>query len=401
MSMPSFDEPAALQVPLARDVIRNLRGSRIREVSNAGLDLPDVLPFWFGESDQVTPAFIRTAAAAALDRGATFYTHNLGIPPLRQAIATYVTALHGRTAADHVVVTSAGVNALMLAAQLVIGPGDRAVAVTPLWPNVVEIPKILGADVETVSLDFGPAGWTLDVDRLVAALTPGTRLLIVNSPNNPTGWVMQRDAQRTVLDHCRRHGIWIIADEVYERLYFGGPDGEATVAPSFLDVADRDERVICVNSFSKSWLMTGWRLGWMVLSHGLTADLGKLIEYNTSCAPSFVQQAGIVAVTEGEAFVRTLVTELKAARDHLVAALSTLPDVEVHAPDGAMYVFFRLEAAADSLAFCKRMVRDARVGLAPGSAFGDDGEGYVRWCYACQPDRLDEGVRRLRAALAG
>jgi len=381
----------------ARDAIRGLRGSRIREVSNAGLDLPDVLPFWFGESDQVTPAFIRDAAADALARGATFYTHNLGIPRLRAALASYATGLHGATSTDQVVVTSAGVNALMLAAQLVIGPGDRTVEVTPLWPNIVEIPKILGAEVETVSLEFGPHGWTLDVQRLLAALTPGTRALVVNSPNNPTGWVMTRDDQQVVLDHCRRLGIWIIADEVYERLYFG--DGPA--APSFLDIADRDERVICVYSFSKSWLMTGWRLGWMVLPASLTGDLGKLIEYNTSCAPSFVQEAGLVAVSDGEPFVRQLVRDLRDSRDHLVSALSTLPGAEVHAPLGAMYVFFRLEQARDSLAFCKRMVREARVGLAPGSAFGDDGEGYVRWCYACRPERLDEGVLRVRRALGG
>ena len=395
--MPDPASPSSTAHVAARDAIRSLRGSRIREVSNAGLDLPDVLPFWFGESDQVTPEFIRKAAAEALERGATFYTHNLGVPRLRAALAAYVGALHGATAMENVVVTSAGVNALMLAAQLVIGPGDRTVAVTPLWPNVVEIPKILGAEVETVSLEFGADGWTLDVDRLLAALTPETRALIVNSPNNPTGWVMPRDAQRVVLEHCRRHGIWILADEVYERLYFG----DAPAAPSFLDLAARDERVICVYSFSKSWLMTGWRLGWMVLPAGLTDDLGKLIEYNTSCAPSFVQEAGIVAVRDGDDFVRQLVVDLRTSRDHLVAALSTLPGAEVHAPLGAMYVFFKLDQATDSLAFCKRMVREARVGLAPGSAFGDDGEGYVRWCYACKPERLDAGVDRVRRALQG
>ncbi|WP_059410433.1 pyridoxal phosphate-dependent aminotransferase [Cupriavidus basilensis] len=381
----------------ARAAVHHLRASRIREVANAGIGLPDVLPFWFGESDQVTPAFIRDAASRALAGGATFYTHNLGIAPLREALAGYVSALHGATAADNVAVTSAGVNALMLAAQLVAGPGDRAVAVTPLWPNLVEIPKILGAGVETVSLDYGAHGWTLDLDQLLAALTPGTRLLMINSPNNPTGWVMSRADQQAVLDHCRRHGIWIIADEVYERLYYGG--GEHAVAPSFLDIASRDERVICVNSFSKAWLMTGWRLGWMVLPAALTGDLGKLIEYNTSCAPSFVQEAGIVAVREGEAFTRELVGKLRAARDHLVSALSEVPGVDVHAPEGAMYVFFRLEGARDSLALCKQLVREAHLGLAPGSAFGDEGEGFVRWCYACDTARLDEGARRLRAFL--
>ena len=394
-SRQSFITEAA---PLARDVVHGLRASRIREVANAGIGLPDVLPFWFGESDQVTPQFIRDAAAQALAGGATFYTHNLGIAPLRAALSDYVSRLHGATPVDHIAVTSAGVNALMLAAQLVAGPGDRVVAVTPLWPNLVEIPRILGATVETVTLDFGADGWTLDVDKLLRALTPGTRAVMINSPNNPTGWVMSRAQQQAVLDHCRRHGIWIIADEVYERLYYGREGG---VAPSFLDIASRDERVIAVNSFSKAWLMTGWRLGWMVLPASLLDDLGKLVEYNTSCAPSFVQEAGVVAVRDGEAFTQDLVQRLRTARDHLVAALSALPGVEAHAPDGAMYVFFRLAGAADSLSLCKQLVRDARLGLAPGSAFGNEGEGFVRWCYACDVVRLDEGVRRLRAFLAG
>jgi aspartate/methionine/tyrosine aminotransferase len=389
--------PQAIDLPIAaRDVVRTLRASRIREVANAGFGVPDVLPFWFGESDRVTPDFIRDAAAAALSRGATFYTHNLGIAPLRSALADYVTALHGRTAMDQVAVTSAGVNALMLAAQLVVGPDDRAVAITPLWPNVVEIPKILGAHVETVSLDYGAHGWTLDVDKLLAALTPDTRLLTINSPSNPTGWVMPREAQQAVLAHCRRHGIWILADEVYERLYYGGQ----AAAPSFLDLAERDERLICVNSFSKSWLMTGWRLGWMVLPSALTDDLGKLIEYNTSCAPSFVQEAGVAAVRDGEHFIRGEQARLQAARDHLVRALGALPSVDVQTPEGAMYVFFRIAGAHDSLALCKELVREAHLGLAPGSAFGPEGEGFVRWCYACDINRLDEGVARLRAFLS-
>ena len=395
---PDLPDSHPPSLPLvARDAIHRLRASRIREVANAGIDLPDVIPFWFGESDQVTPVFIRDAASRALADGATFYTHNLGIAPLREAIAAYVADLHGATSVDHVAVTSAGVNALMLAAQLVVGPGDRAVAVTPLWPNVVEIPKILGAHVETVPLDYDARGWTLDVDRLIAALTPDTRVLIVNSPNNPTGWVIPREAQQRVLAHCRRNDTWIIADEVYERLYFG----DERAAPSFLDIASRDERVICANSFSKSWLMTGWRLGWLVMPASLTPDLGKLIEYNTSCAPSFVQQAGITAIRDGASFTEDLVRRMRIARDHLVGALAALPGVDVHTPEGAMYVFFRLEGTSDSLALCKRLVREARLGLAPGSAFGDEGEGFVRWCYACEPARLDLGIERLGNFLLG
>ncbi|POR46078.1 aspartate/methionine/tyrosine aminotransferase [Paraburkholderia eburnea] len=382
----------------AREAVQALRASQIREVANAGFGIADVLPFWFGESDRVTPAFIREAAAQALTRGDTFYTHNLGIAPLRDALSRYVGELHGATPADHIAVTSAGVNALMLAAQLVTGAGERVVAVTPLWPNLVEIPKILGASVETVALDYGARGWALDLDRLLAALRPGTKLLMINSPNNPTGWVMSRDEQRAVLEHCRRHGIWIVADEVYERLYYGAA-GERT-APSFLDLASRDERLICVNSFSKAWLMTGWRLGWMVAPRALMDDLGKLVEYNTSCAPSFVQQAGVVALEQGEASTQALVADLRASRDHLAAALAQLPGVDVKVPQGAMYLFFRLAGAQHSLELCKALVREAGLGLAPGSAFGPEGEGFVRWCYACDPERLDAGVARLTRYLA-
>jgi aspartate/methionine/tyrosine aminotransferase len=389
--MSDFEPSSSVSLP--REAVRALRSSQIREVANAGFGVPDVLPFWFGESDRVTPPFIREAAAEALGRGDTFYTHNLGIAPLRESLARYVSELHGATSVDNVAVTSAGVNALMLAAQLVVGAGDRVVAVTPLWPNLVEIPKILGATVETVSLSYGERGWTLDLDRLLAALTPDTRLLMINSPNNPTGWVMTRDQQRAVLEHCRRLGIWIVADEVYERLYYG--DASERTAPSFLDLASREERLICVNSFSKAWLMTGWRLGWMVVPRTLTDDLSKLVEYNTSCAPSFVQQAGIAAVEHGEPFTRALVADLRASRDHLAAALAKLPGVDVKVPHGAMYLFFRLAGAQNSLELCKALVRDAGLGLAPGSAFGPQGEGFVRWCYACDPARLDAGVERL------
>ncbi|WP_175777544.1 pyridoxal phosphate-dependent aminotransferase [Burkholderia anthina] len=391
----SADFGPATGEPAARSAVQGLRASLIREVANAGFGVPDVLPFWFGESDRVTPAFIRDAAAAALRDGATFYTHNLGTTSLRDAIAAYVSARHGATSADTIAVTSSGVNALMLAAQMLVGPGDRVVAVTPLWPNLVEIPKILGAHVECVPLGHGDAGWQLDLDRLLAALTPGTRMLLVNSPNNPTGWTLSRDDQQAVLAHCRRHGIWLVADEVYERLAFG-PGG----APSFLDIAARDDRVVVVNSFSKAWAMTGWRLGWFVAPASVMGDLSKLVEYNTSCAPVFVQAAGEVALRDGEPFVQSFVTALRDARDHLVAALRTLPGVDVPPPPGAMYLFLRVPGADDSLAFCKALVREAGLGLAPGRAFGPEGEGFVRWCYACAPARLDAGVERLRDFLA-
>jgi aspartate/methionine/tyrosine aminotransferase len=244
-----------------RQAIETLGASRIREVANAGIGRDDVLAFWFGESDEVTPEAVRRAAAESLARGETFYAHNLGLPELRDAVAAYVSSLHAPVGAGRVAITSSGVTALMLAAQLLLDPGDEVVAVVPVWPNLTAQPAILGARVTEVPLVPRAGAWTLDLDRLLAAVTPATRMLLVNAPNNPTGWTLTRDEQRALLDHCRRTGTWIVADEVYERLWFG----EGAAAPSFLDLATPEDRVIVVQSFSKSFLMTGWRLGWMVL----------------------------------------------------------------------------------------------------------------------------------------
>ena len=379
----------------ARAAVTQLAASRIREVANVGMGRPDVLAFWFGESDEVTPDFIRTAAADALAAGDTFYTQNLGLPALREAIARYQSVLHRAVPAESVVVTNSGMSALMIATQALVGPGDRVVVVTPVWPNLLEIPRILGASVESVALRPTPEGWQLDLDALISALTPGTRMLILNSPANPTGWVMDREAQRTVLEHCRRHGIWILSDDAYERLVFGGPDA----APSFLDIAEPDDRLVSANTFSKTWRMTGWRLGWLTAPPALVGALGTLVEYNTSCAPGFVQRAGLAALTQGEADVVAARDRLKASRDRLLAGLRAIDRVQCPYPDGAMYAFFRIDGLTDSLALCKRLVVEAGVGLAPGAAFGPEAEGYVRWCFATSVDRIDAGLERFRRGL--
>ena len=379
----------------ARPAVRALTASKIRELFNAGLGRSDVLPFWVGEPDEATPEFIRRAGMDSIAAGELFYTHNLGIAELRQALAAYVTRLHRPTQSEQIAVTSAGVNALMLGSQLLVDPGDRVVEVVPLWPNLQEIPRILGAEVVTVPQEFAREGWTLDTDRLLDALTPGTKALYVNSPNNPTGWTISREAQQAVLERCRALGIWIFADDAYERQYYAG----SGVAPSFLDLMQDGDRVISTNTFSKAWCMTGWRLGWLVVPPPLTDDLGKLIEYNTSCTPVFVQRAGLAAVRDGEPVIAHMLERLRAARDLLVAELNRIEGVEAALPSGTMYAFFRVRGMRDSLAFCKQLVRDVGLGLAPGSAFGPEGEGCVRWCFAASEARLRDGLARLRRAL--
>jgi aspartate/methionine/tyrosine aminotransferase len=299
--------------------------------------------------------------------------------------------------AERIAVTSSGVNALMLATELLAGAGDEVVAVVPVWPNLTQQPTMMGARVRRVALRPDPAGvWRLDVQALIDAVTPTTKVLLVNSPNNPTGWTLERDEQRSLLEHCRRTGTWLVADEVYERMWFGA----GRSAPSFLDLASPEDRLIVVHSFSKSFLMTGWRLGWMVVPDGVVAQVGKLIEFNTSCAPEFVQHGGLAALALGDTFVDGLVQRLRTCRDLLLSQLRQLPGVTVAVPDGGLYAFLRVEGQHDSLTLAKRLVAEQGLGLAPGIAFGPEGEGWLRWCFASrEPERLVRGVERLAKAL--
>ncbi len=382
---------------IMRPIIAGLPASKIREVANAGLGRSDVLAFWFGESDEATPSVVNEAAIESLRAGETFYSHNLGLPELREALAAYLSDLHAPVAPDRIAVTSSGVSALMIANQLLVGPGDEVVAVVPVWPNITAQPEILGARVRRVSLRVQEGAWGLDLPALLEAITPQTRAVLVNAPSNPTGWTLTRQEQQALLAHCRRTGTWIVADEVYERVYF---EPGRRAAPSFLDIAEADDRLVVVHSFSKSFLMTGWRLGWLVLPPGFSAEVAKLIEFNTSCAPVFVQRAGLAAVRGSDAFVPGLVQRLKICRDTLIPRLAELPRVIVSSPRGGMYAFFRVEGEDDSLAFAKRLVEEVGLGLAPGVAFGDEAEGWLRWCFASRdPTRLVEGIGRLSRAL--
>jgi len=382
--------------PFMRQTVLDLEESRIREVANAGMGRPDVLAFWFGESDEVTPDVVRQAAIDSMQKGETFYSHNLGLPELRQTVSDYMSALHGPIGMSRIAITSGGVNALMLAAQALIDAGDEVVAVTPVWPNLTAQALVMGADLKCVALRPVNGQWQLDMAALKAAVTPATRMLIVNSPNNPTGWTLSRVEQAEILAHCRATGTWVLADEVYERLYYESdtPNG---CAPSFLDVSEPDDRLIVVHSFSKSFLMTGWRLGWLVMPEAMTHHMGKLIEFNTSCASVFTQRAGVVALQNTANITPRVVAHLKACRDTLVPLLQAVPGVQLAPAKGGMYAFFKLEGHPDSVATAKRLVAEAGLGLAPGEAFAPEAAGWLRWCFASKDlGRLGEGVARLK-----
>ncbi len=385
--------------PFLRQTILDVEESRIREVANAGMGRSDVLAFWFGESDEVTPQVVRQAAIDSINQGETFYAHNLGMPELREAVSTYMSALHGPVGVERLAITSGGVNALMLAVQSLVDAGDEVVAVTPVWPNLTAQALVMGANLKCVSLQPVRGQWVLDMAALLTAITPRTRLLIVNSPNNPTGWTLTRDEQATLLAHCRHTGTWILADEVYERLYYEG-DTANGAAPSFLDVSDPDDRLVVVHSFSKSFLMTGWRLGWLVMPEAMTQPMGKLIEFNTSCTSVFTQRAGMAALQHTADITPQVVAHLKQCRDTLVPLLQSVPGVELASARGGMYAFFKLQGHADSVVTAKRLVVEAGLGLAPGEAFAPEAQGWLRWCFASKDlDRLAQGVDRLKAWL--
>ncbi|MGI4801828.1 MAG: pyridoxal phosphate-dependent aminotransferase [Janthinobacterium lividum] len=387
-ALPPFDT-------LARSDIEALPGSLIRAVAQEGLGLQDVIPLWFGEPDSVTPGFIRDAAKRALDHGETFYVSNYGIPPLRDAIARYQNGLGRGSAPERVCVTPSGVNAILLACQALLSPGDRVVLPTPHWPNLAGIPAVLGAVLATVPLHLRDGRWRIDLDRLLAALTPDTRMVMLNAPANPTGWMLTRAEQVVLLTHCRRYGIWILADDVYERLVF-----DQGAASTFLDLAGPDDRVVSINSFSKSWAMTGWRLGWITAPERLMPSLGKLSEYNTSCAPAFIQHAAIAALEQGEPFIAETVARYRHRRDLVAELLQTIPGVSVPHADGAMYAFFSVAGCTDSFSLATSLLREARVGLAPGIAFGSEGEGCLRLCFTIEEARLREACIRITDGLA-
>lgn len=378
-----------------RPALDAIPGSLIREVSEAGRAIPGLIRLFFGEPDTVTPAFIREAAKAALDAGHTFYAPNPGIAPLREAISRYLTRNGRAVGPERVAVTASGVNALMLVAQALLSPGDRVVIPMPAWPNMDGIARVMGATVTPLPIRIANGVWRVDLDELLATVTPDTRLLFLNSPGNPTGWTLSAEEQRVILDHCRRTGTWILADDVYERLYFAGD-----AAPSFLSIATERDRVVSVNSFSKSWAMTGWRLGWIVAPPALMDSLAKLNEFNMSSAPTFVQHAGVVALDQGDAFIAETRARYRACRDMALDILGAVSGVAAPRPDGAMYLFLRIAGCTDSVALAKSLLTSAGVGLAPGAAFGAGGEGHLRLCFAQSEDRLRTACERLAAALA-
>jgi aspartate aminotransferase len=384
-------------MPELRPVIAKMQNQRISEVTRLGIEDPDVIPLWFGESDLVTPDFIQRAAKEALAAGQTFYVHRRGIRALRDAVQGYLERLYPvGLDIDRITITGSGMTAIMVALECLVDNGDNVVIVSPIWPNIFYAVETMGGQCRHVRLDLTDAGWQLDLDRLFSACDRRTRAVFVASPGNPTGWIMDRGQQLALLEFVRERGIWIIADEVYHRLVFDGHDP----TPSFLEISDPEDALFLVQSFSKSWAMTGWRLGWLVHPASIADRVGDLSAINNTGATTFVQHAGVVAIREGEPFIASMVDYCRRGRDIAYAALSAMDRVRLALPEAAFYAFFAVEGLDDDLEFAKRLVRSARVGLAPGSAFGPGNEGHLRLCFARREDRLVEALTRLGQALS-
>ena len=370
--------------------------SRIRELAEIAMSMPGVLKLYFGESNLPTPDFIKRAAQEAMADGFTYYTENAGLPSLRKSLARYYAETHAveLDPAREFVVTASGVQALHLAIRCVLDPGDDAIILTPAWPNGSAIVQMCNAQVKQLAHPLCGHRYAIDFDALEAAVTPRTKLLLYTSPSNPLGWTATESEQERLLDFARRHDLWLMADEVYERLHYPA-DGANRPAPTILKKCTRDDSVIVVQSFSKTYCMTGWRLGWIAARADLIARATQLNEFVVSHAPSFVQRAGETALLCGEKTIAEMLAQYRANRYFCLAALRRMPGVTVPQPDGAFYLFPKIEGLNDSFGFCKRLLVEQQVGLAPGVAFGAGGEGSVRICYAAEQNILEPAMERL------
>ncbi len=375
--------------------------SRIRELADIAMKMDDVLKLYFGESNVPTPDYIKRAAARALEEGYTFYTENAGLPGLRQDLADYYRRVQDvdLDPRSEIVITASGVQALNVTIRCVLNPGDEALVLTPAWPNAaaniwmdnaipMEIPLLLRGD-----------RYAVDFNSLEATVTPRTRLLVYTSPSNPLGWVATEDEQEELLAFARCHNLWLLADEVYERLYYRGIE-IGVPAPSILRKASRDDAVIVAQSFSKTYCMTGWRIGWLVARRDVGEKATQLNEFIISHPASFIQRAAQAGLAQGEEELRRMLARLKENRDFCLAALREMPGITVPSPDGAFYLFPKIEGLTDSFAFCRKLLEETHVGLAPGVAFGTGGEGSVRICYAAERRILEQAMERLARFLS-
>ena len=380
-----------------------LEPSGLARIFDLGRGVEGLIPLWLGETDLVTPGFIRDAAIKALEDGKTFYLNARGLPALRQAIA----GLHSRTTgiaveAARVTVPGSAMLAVVSALQCVANTGDNIVIVAPIWPNIFNAAKVMGAEPRLVRLeeDWNAGRWHLDLDRLFAACDGRTKAFFLASPGNPTGWTLTSDQQRAILAFARARGIAIIADEVYGTLTYNG----GAHAPSFLQVADPEDALFVIAGFSKPFAMTGWRMGWLLHPKSLENAFEVSAQTNNTGAASFLQYGALAALSpQGDDFRAELLARCARGRAVVDEFLSRQNRIRWLKPDGAFYGFLHIEGLSDSMAFAETLALQHRVGVSPGSSFGlgdPRDEAYVRICFARDAANLAEGLRRIEEGVS-
>ncbi len=382
--------------PVFRSVLSMLTPNQGAEMLRYGWTKPGILSLAQGEGSLPTPSFITEATAKALQEGKTFYAPVLGIPELRQEISTYYAQVFNHNIpTNRIFATSSGTTAMHLALTSVLDEGDEIVAVTPIWKNLlgaIELTQAVGIQVPLENKEG--QGWTLDLERLYAAVTHKTKAMLIVTPSNPTGWVMKPHEIKEVLEFARARGIWIIADEVYARTVFEGGR-----SPSFLDFAEPEDRLFVVNSFSKAWAMTGWRLGWLVGPANSENAVRDLALYDNMGPPTYAQHGAIAALRYGEPFIAEQVALWKSNLDLVMDRFNSNGRIHMERPEATFYAFFRVDGEPDCMHLVKRLIDESALSLAPGCAFGKCCSGWVRMCFAVSEQRIADALDRLEQVI--
>lgn len=383
--------------PRFRPVLHALTSNPGVEMMSYAKGKKDMITLGQGEGDAPTPDFIIDATYQAMKEGKTFYGPVLGQDPLREALENYYKNIYKLDIpAERIFVTPSGSTAMHVSLAALVDEGDDVVAVTPIWKNLIGAIELTKSLTIQCSLDFVDGEWKLDLDKLFASCTPRTKVMLVVTPSNPTGWTATHEELKAILDFARERGIWVLSDEVYGRITFDGRR-----APSFLDVAEDDDLLLVVNSFSKTWAMTGWRMGWVVGPKAAEDKIRDVALYNQLCPPTFPQYGAIAALEQGEDFVKSQLNLWKSNRDIMVERFKKRGDIQMAYPKSTFYGFFKVDGEEDCISLTKRFIDDGKVLLSPGCAFGKASKGFIRTCFAVSERRLVEALDRIETVLDG
>ena len=356
----------------------------------------DVIHMEIGRPDFDTPEVIKKAAYDSLEKGHVFYTSNYGTPELRAAIAEKLTKENNVAYAPEEILVTIGVGEGTYASiAAFVNPGEEVLVPNPVWLNYIHVPEFFGAVPVTYSLKED-RNYQIDMDELEAKTTEKTRMLVINTPGNPTGTVQSLETLQKLADFAKRHDLIVVSDEIYEKLVYGG-----TKHVSIASLPGMKERTITLNGFSKCYSMTGWRLGYAAAPVEFIKGLVRVHQYINTCASSFVQDSGIVALKEAEPDVQAMVKEYERRRNYAVKALNEMDGISCRMPEGAFYIFVNIKSLGKTSAeVADYLLDEAKVATVPGTAFGTEGEGYIRLSYACSYERIVEAMARMKKAFA-